>query len=91
VRVGEHGRLDEEAPVTEPAAADHGGRALGPAGFQVAADPLGLLLGHQTVSLGIPVRGVPTIVHQAGSSDPAGDLIIPLSGTVSQLYAQGMV
>ena len=26
----------------------------------------------RTVPLGIPVRGVPTIVHQAGSSDPAG-------------------
>ncbi len=45
----------------------------------------------ETVFLGIPVRGVPTIVHQASSSDPAEDLIIPLSGTVSQLYAQGMV
>ena len=38
----------------------------------------------ETVFLGIPVRGVPTIVHQASSSDPAEDLIIPLAGTVSQ-------
>ena len=45
----------------------------------------------ETVFLGIPLRGVPTIVHQASSSDPAEDLIIPLAGTVSQLYAQGMV
>ena len=45
----------------------------------------------ETVLFGIPVRGVPTIVHQASSSDPAEDLIIPLSGTVSQLYHQGMV
>ncbi len=45
----------------------------------------------ETVFLGIPVRGVPTIVHQSSSSDPAEDLIIPLAGTVSELYAQGMV
>src|SRR5260370_10688730 len=45
----------------------------------------------ETVFLGIPAVGVPTIVHQANSSDPAEDLIIPLAGTVSQLYALGMV
>ena len=45
----------------------------------------------ETVFLGIPVRGVPTVVRPASSSNPAEDLIIPLSGTVSQLYAQGMV
>jgi len=45
----------------------------------------------ETVFLGIPAVGVPTIVHQASSSDPAEDLIIPLAGTVSQLYALGMV
>jgi hypothetical protein len=45
----------------------------------------------ETVFLGIPAVGVPTIVHQASSSDPAEDLIISLAGTVSQLYAQGMV
>ena len=45
----------------------------------------------ETVFLGIPVRGVPTVVRPASSSNPAEDLIIPLSGTVSHLYAQGMV
>ena len=45
----------------------------------------------ETVFLAIPVRGVPTVVRPASSSNPAEDLIIPLSGTVSQLYAQGMV
>ena len=45
----------------------------------------------ETVFLGIPVRGVPTIVSPASSSNRAEDLIIPLSGTVAQLYAQGMV
>ena len=45
----------------------------------------------ETVFLGIPARGVPTVVRPASSSNPAEDLIIPLSGTVSQLYAQGMV
>ena len=37
----------------------------------------------ETVFLGIPVRGVPTVVRPASSSNPAEDLIIPLSGTVS--------
>jgi len=47
----------------------------------------------ETVFLGIPVRGVPTIVHQASSSDPAEDLIVPLGGPVpvSEFYADGMV
>jgi hypothetical protein len=47
----------------------------------------------ETVFLGIPLRGVPTIVHQASSSDPAEDLIVPLGGPVpvSELYAEGMV
>jgi hypothetical protein len=45
----------------------------------------------ETVFLGIPARGVPTIVRPASSSNPAEDLIVPLSGTVSQLYAKGMV
>ena len=45
----------------------------------------------ETVFLGIPVRGVPTVVRPASNSNPAEDLIILLSGTVSQLYAQGMV
>jgi hypothetical protein len=47
----------------------------------------------ETVFLGIPLRGVPTIVHQASSSDPAEDLIVPLGGPVpvSELHAEGMV
>jgi hypothetical protein len=45
----------------------------------------------ETVFLGIPLRGVPTIVHEASGSNPAEDLIVPLAGTVSQLYGQGMV
>ncbi len=45
----------------------------------------------ETIFLGIPLRGVPTIVQRSSSSNPAEDLIIPLAGTVSQLYAQGMV
>ena len=32
----------------------------------------------ETVFLGIPAAGVPTIVHRASSSDPAGDFIVPL-------------
>lgn len=47
----------------------------------------------ETVFLGIPVRGVPTIVRPASSSNPAEDLIVPLGGPVhvSQFYADGMV
>ena len=47
----------------------------------------------ETVFLGIPLRGVPTIVRPASSSNPAEDLIVPLAGPVpvSQFYAQGMV
>jgi hypothetical protein len=45
----------------------------------------------ETVLLGIPLRGVPTIVQRASSSNPAEDLIVPLSGSVSDLYAMGMV
>jgi hypothetical protein len=47
----------------------------------------------ETVFLGIPLRGVPTIVHPASSSNPAEDLIVPLGGPVpvSQFYADGMV
>jgi hypothetical protein len=47
----------------------------------------------ETVFLGIPLRGVPTIVRPASSSNPAEDLIIPLGGPVhvSQFYADGMV
>lgn len=47
----------------------------------------------ETVLLGIPVRGVPTEVRPASSSNPAEDLIVPLGATVpvSQYYADGMV
>jgi hypothetical protein len=47
----------------------------------------------ETVFLGIPLRGVPTIVRQASSSNPAEDLIVPLGGPVhvSQFYEDGMV
>ena len=47
----------------------------------------------ETVFLGIPVRGVPTEVRPASSSNPAEDLIVPPGGPVkvSQFYAEGMV
>ena len=47
----------------------------------------------ETVFLGIPVRGVPTEVRPASSSNPAEDLIIPLGSPVpvSAFYADGMV
>jgi hypothetical protein len=47
----------------------------------------------ETVFLGIPVRGVPTVVSPASGSNPAQDLIVPLHGPVpvSQFYAAGMV
>jgi hypothetical protein len=47
----------------------------------------------ETVFLGIPLRGVPTEVRRASSSNPAEDLIVPLGSPVlvSQFYAHGMV
>jgi hypothetical protein len=47
----------------------------------------------ETVFLGIPVAGVPTILHRTSSSDPASDFIVPLGGPVpvSQFYADGLV
>lgn len=47
----------------------------------------------ETVFLGIPAAGVPTIVHRASSADPAADFIDPRGGPVpvSQFYADGMV
>jgi hypothetical protein len=47
----------------------------------------------ETVFLGIPLRGVPTVVRPASSSNPAEDLIVPLGRPVpvSQFYADGMV
>jgi hypothetical protein len=44
----------------------------------------------ETVFLGIPVAGVPTILHSANSTDPAEDLL-SIGGQVSQFYARGMV
>ena len=41
--------------------------------------------------LGIPLAGVPTIVHRASSFDPAGDFIVPQKAPVSTFYAEGMV
>ena len=47
----------------------------------------------ESVFLGIPLAGVPTIVHRASSSDPTGDFINPLGHPVhvSDFYAEGMV
>jgi hypothetical protein len=47
----------------------------------------------ETVFLGIAVRGVPTEVRPASSSNPAEDLIVPLGGPVpvSEFYTDGMV
>jgi hypothetical protein len=47
----------------------------------------------ETVFLGIPLRGIPTEVRPASSSNPAEDLIVPLGAPekVSDFYAQGMV
>lgn len=45
----------------------------------------------ESVFLGIPLAGVPTIVHRASSFDPAGDFIVPQKAPVSTFYAEGMV
>ena len=45
----------------------------------------------ESVFLGIPAAGVPTIVHRASSSDPTGDFIVSQAGPVSMFYAEGMV
>lgn len=45
----------------------------------------------ESVFLGIPARGVPTILRAISATDPAGDMIIPDAGTVAQFYAKGMV
>jgi hypothetical protein len=45
----------------------------------------------ESVFLGIPLAGVPTIVHRASNSDPTGDFIVPQKGPVSTFYAEGMV
>jgi hypothetical protein len=45
----------------------------------------------ESVFLGIPVAGVPTIVHRARNSDPTGDFIVSRGGLVSTFYADRMV
>jgi len=47
----------------------------------------------ETVFLGIPAAGVPTILHRPSSANPAEDLIVPTGGPVlvSEFYADGMV
>jgi len=47
----------------------------------------------ESVFLGIPAAGQPTILHRASDSDPTGDFINPLGHPVhvSDFYAQGMV
>jgi hypothetical protein len=45
----------------------------------------------ESVFLGLPVAGVPTILARPSSSNPAGDMIVPAAGTVSTFYAAGMV
>jgi len=45
----------------------------------------------ESTFLGIPLAGVPTIVHRASKFDPTGDFIVPQKGQVSMFYAEGMV
>jgi hypothetical protein len=45
----------------------------------------------ESVFLGIPVAGVPTILQRTSTTNPDGDIIIPAAGTVSSFYAKGMV
>ena len=45
----------------------------------------------ETVFQGVAVVGQPTIVAPPSSSDPAGDLIVPRAGTVSDFFAAGLV
>jgi hypothetical protein len=45
----------------------------------------------ESAFLGLPFAGVPTILQRTSTSNPAGDIIIPAAGTVSQFYAKGMV
>ena len=45
----------------------------------------------ETVFQGVGVVGQPTIVAPPSSSDPAGDLIVPRAGTVSDFFAAGLV
>src|SRR5260370_33090468 len=43
----------------------------------------------ESVFLGIPPPGVPTILHRASDSDPTGDFIVPQTGMGPKLYAEG--
>ena len=45
----------------------------------------------ETVFQGVAAVGQPTIVAPVSSSDPAGDLIVPRAGTVSDFFAAGLV
>ena len=45
----------------------------------------------ETVFQGLAKVGQPTIVAPPSSSDPAGDLIVPRAGTVSDFFAAGLV
>ena len=45
----------------------------------------------ETVFQGVGVVGQPTIAAPPSSSDPAGDLIVPRAGTVSDFFAAGLV
>jgi hypothetical protein len=45
----------------------------------------------ETVLQGVATAGQPTIVAPPSSSNPAGDLIVPRAGTVSDFFAAGLV
>jgi hypothetical protein len=47
----------------------------------------------ESVFQGIPLAGVPTILHRASKFDPTGDFIVPLGRPVkvSEFFADGMV
>ena len=45
----------------------------------------------ETVFQGVGAVGQPTIVAPPSSTDPAGDLIVPRAGTVSDFFAAGLV
>jgi hypothetical protein len=45
----------------------------------------------ETVFQGVAAVGQPTIVAPPSSSDPAGDLIVPRAGMVSDFFAAGLV
>jgi len=45
----------------------------------------------ETVFQGVAQAGQPTVLAPASSSNPAGDLIVPRTGVVSDFFADGMV